>query len=64
LLFFCRFVHLELFVKDESDNKLESIQEITKNNVVIIEPAEFIREINGPTPLPFVGNLFDLIPDP
>ena len=60
LLLFC---YLELFIKDESDNKLESIQEITKNSVVVVEPAEFIREIRGPIPLPLVGNLFDLIPD-
>ncbi|KAI8097025.1 cytochrome P450 [Halteromyces radiatus] len=54
----------DLVLLDGSDRLLDGIDDLRKQQVVYVDLPESVKEIiPGPTKLPFVGNLYEFVPD-
>lgn len=54
----------DLILLDGSDRILDGIDDLRKQQVVYVDLPDRIKQmIPGPKKLPFVGNLYDLLPD-
>ncbi|KAI7871877.1 cytochrome P450 [Spinellus fusiger] len=53
-----------IILQDKDGNTLKEIDQICKQSVIYVDLKETIKTvIPGPTKLPYVGNLYDMLPD-